>query len=124
MHCHFITKPEIKHNYVIVLIIITLKVLPKGSAKYSAEFGFGSTLNNSVIVITLLFGAGSPKSKSSFQQQHHFIFHLIALKCTGVELFLLGQRFSASFVLKFALKRGEGEKRAGEQISKQSTENL
>ena len=38
--------------------------------------------------------------------------------------YLLGQRFRACFVLKFALQRGEGEKRDGVQISKQSTQNL
>ena len=31
--------------------------------------------------------------------------------------YLLGQRFSACFVLKFALQRGEGEKREEVQIS-------
>ena len=34
------------------------------------------------------------------------------------------ERFSACFVLKFALQRGEGKKREGVQISKQSTQNL
>ena len=34
------------------------------------------------------------------------------------------ERFSACFGLKFALQRGEGEKREGMQISKQSTQNL
>ena len=38
--------------------------------------------------------------------------------------YFLGQRFSACFVLKFALQREEGEKREGVQISKQSTRNL
>ena len=38
---------------------------------------------------------------------------------TGVKL-LLGQRFSACFVSKFDLQRGEGEKREGVQISKQN----
>ena len=32
--------------------------------------------------------------------------------------YLLGQRFSASFVLKLASQRGEGEKREGVQILK------
>ena len=37
---------------------------------------------------------------------------------------LWGQRFSAYFVLKVAPQRGEGEKREGVQISKNSTQNL
>ena len=37
---------------------------------------------------------------------------------------LFGQRFGACFVFKFALQRGEGEKREGVQISKRSTHNL
>ena len=36
---------------------------------------------------------------------------------------VVGQRFCACFVLKFALQRGEGEKR-GVKISKQGTQNL
>ena len=36
----------------------------------------------------------------------------------------LGQRFCACFVLKFALQRGEGEKRGGVQSSKQTTLNF
>ena len=36
----------------------------------------------------------------------------------------MGERFSACFVLKFVLQRGDGEKREGMQISKQSTQNL
>ena len=39
--------------------------------------------------------------------------------------YLLVQRiFCACFVLKFALQRGEGERREGVQISKQSTQSL
>ena len=38
--------------------------------------------------------------------------------------YLLDQWFCAWFVLKYALQRGEGEKREGVQISKQSTQNL
>ena len=39
--------------------------------------------------------------------------------------YLLGQRFSACFVLKLVVpQRGEGEKREGVQISEQSTQNL
>ena len=37
---------------------------------------------------------------------------------------LLGHRFSACFILKFALQRGEGEKREGVKISKRSTQKL
>ena len=37
---------------------------------------------------------------------------------------LWGQRFSAYFILKVAPQRGEGEKREGVQISKNSTQNL
>ena len=36
----------------------------------------------------------------------------------------LGQGFCASFVLKIAPQMGEGEKREGVQIAKQSTQNL
>ena len=35
--------------------------------------------------------------------------------------YLLGQRYCACFVLKIALRRGEGEKSEGVQINKQST---
>ena len=37
--------------------------------------------------------------------------------------YLLGQPFSSCLVLKFARQRGEGQKRGGIQISKQSTQN-
>ena len=54
---------------------------------------------------------------------------LVALCSTQLGLlqgssYLLGQRFSAYFVLKVAPQRGEGEKREGVQISKNSTQNL
>ena len=38
--------------------------------------------------------------------------------------YLLGQRFSAWFVWKFSLQRGEGGKREGVKIPKQGTKNL
>ena len=38
--------------------------------------------------------------------------------------YLLGQRLRACFILKFALQSGEGEKREGMPISKQSAQNI
>ena len=46
---------------------------------------------------------------------------IYSLHCSS---YLLRQRVSACFVLKFALQREEGEKREGVQISKQSTKNF
>ena len=44
--------------------------------------------------------------------------------CTIQKKIFWNEGFCACFGLKFALKRGEGEKREGVQISKQSTQNL
>ena len=43
---------------------------------------------------------------------------------TGVNLFIGSKVLCACFVLKFALQRGEGEKRKGVQVSKQNAQNL
>ena len=49
---------------------------------------------------------------------------IITLYCVQGTRYLWWQWFSACFVLKFAVQRGEGEKREGVQITKQSTQNL